>query len=231
MMDTGVDAPRVVNLVFFKIVRSVSKFWQMIGRGTRLCPNLFTPGEDKTQFLIFDYCENFEFFDEHPDGVTPNNPKSLQQQIFEGKLRVAHLISELTSKSDSEQELQADYLADLHKSIADLDKERFVVRKELRYVTLYADKNKWLNLSKADMQEIRQHLSHLQTVAQGDDELARRFDVLILNYQSALLLEGKDTSKFTSKIYQIALGLQKKDNIPQIKQALPLIKELQIENF
>ncbi len=231
MMDTGVDAPRVVNLVFFKIVRSVTKFWQMIGRGTRLCPDLFAPSEDKTHFLIFDYCENFEFFDEQPDGVTPSNPKSLQQQVFEGKLQVAHLISELEEKSEAEQEIRDNYLFDLHKTIANLDRERFVVRKELRYVNQYSDKNKWLNLSKSDLQEIRQHLSHLQTVEKEDDELARRFDVLILSYQIALLLEGRDTTKFTTRIYQIASGLQRKDNIPQIKTQLPLIKELQTESY
>ncbi|MDG4951551.1 hypothetical protein NLM59_11535, partial [Weeksellaceae bacterium KMM 9724] len=69
MMDTGVDAPRVVNLVFFKQVRSYAKFWQMIGRGTRLRPNLFGPGMDKEHFIIFDICDNFAFFNEFPDGI------------------------------------------------------------------------------------------------------------------------------------------------------------------
>ena len=77
MMDTGVDAPRVVNLVFFKLVRSASKFWQMIGGDTRLCPELFSPGEDNKEFLIFDYCQNFEFFDEHPDAANATNIRPL----------------------------------------------------------------------------------------------------------------------------------------------------------
>src|SRR5690554_5425098 len=85
MMDTGVDAPRVVNLVFFKPVKSASKFWQMIGRGTRLRPDLFGPGEHKTEFLIFDFCENFEFFDEHPDGIETRASKPVSQKIFEAK--------------------------------------------------------------------------------------------------------------------------------------------------
>lgn len=50
MLDTGIDVPEVVNLVFFKAIRSKSKFWQMIGRGTRLRPGLFGPGEDKKDF-------------------------------------------------------------------------------------------------------------------------------------------------------------------------------------
>ena len=62
MLDTGIDVPEVVNLVFFKLVRSKTKFWQMVGRGTRLCPNLFGPGKDKQNFKIFDICGNLEFF-------------------------------------------------------------------------------------------------------------------------------------------------------------------------
>jgi type I restriction enzyme R subunit len=62
MLDTGIDVPEVVNLVFFKIVRSKTKFWQMIGRGTRLRPDLFGPGRHKEHFFVFDFCQNFEFF-------------------------------------------------------------------------------------------------------------------------------------------------------------------------
>ena len=115
MMDTGVDAPRVVNLVFFKLVRSASKFWQMIGRGTRLCPDLFGPGDDKKEFLIFDYCENFEFFDEHPDGANASNQKPLLQQIFEAKLKVSQLISDLPEKTEAETEIRDKYLTELQR--------------------------------------------------------------------------------------------------------------------
>src|SRR5204863_6826290 len=62
MLDTGIDVPEVVNLVFFKLVRSKTKFWQMLGRCTRLCTDLFGPGMDKTDFRVFDYCQNLEFF-------------------------------------------------------------------------------------------------------------------------------------------------------------------------
>ena len=66
MLDTGIDVPEVVNLVFFKIVRSKTKFWQMLGRGTRLCPDLFGPGQNKEFFYVFDFCQNFEFFNQNP---------------------------------------------------------------------------------------------------------------------------------------------------------------------
>ena len=231
MMDTGVDAPRVVNLVFFKIVKSSSKFWQMIGRGTRLCPDLFAPGEDKKEFLIFDYCQNFEYFDEHPDGATANNMKPLLQQIFEAKLKVTQLITHLPDKTPDEVEIRDSYLTELHKAIINLDETRFIVRKELRYVKEFSNKSKWLNLFKGDVQEINTHLSHLQPAAKGDDELARRFDMLVLVYQIVLLTGSSDTAKYMRKIFSTAVALEKKDNIPQVAIHLPLIKELQTDHY
>ena len=231
MMDTGVDAPRVVNLVFFKMVRSRSKFWQMIGRGTRLCPNLFGPGEDKKEFMIFDYCQNFEFFDENPDGISANRTKPLLQQIFEAKLKITQLISNLIEKTPDEVQLRDSYLNELHKTIQNLDENRFVVRKELRYVKEYSNKSKWQNLSKSDIQEINTHLSYLQPAKKDDDELARRFDMLVLVYQILLLSGSGDTSKYMSKIFRTAVSLQKKDNIPQVALQLPLLKEVQTDHY
>jgi len=231
MMDTGVDAPRVVNLVFFKMVKSSSKFWQMIGRGTRLCPDLFGPGDDKKEFMIFDYCQNFEFFDEFPDGATTKNMKPLLQQIFEAKLNVSQLISDLPEKTADEVHVRDTYLDELYKTIQNLDETRFVVRKELRYVKEFSNKNKWLNLSKSDVQDINSHLSHLQPASRDDDELARRFDMLILIYQILLLSGFDNTGKYMSKIFRTAASLQKKDNIPQVSIHIPLIKEVQTDHY
>ncbi len=231
MMDTGVDAPRVVNLVFFKPVKSVSKYWQMIGRGTRLCPNLFAPGCDKKEFVIFDFCENFEFFEEHPNGFEGNASKPITQQCFEAKLRVAQLIQEFGGKTDEDLSIRTQYLNELHQIIAGLDRERFVVRKQLRYVDEYAKKKRLENLSKSDIQEIDDHLSHLQKPVKGDDELARRFDILLLNLQIMHLTGTGNAQQTIYKIAGIATALSKKDNIPQIKNALPLIKEINQEQF
>ncbi|GAA4801833.1 DEAD/DEAH box helicase family protein [Litoribaculum gwangyangense] len=231
MMDTGVDAPRVVNLVFFKLVKSASKFWQMIGRGTRLCPDLFGPNEDKKEFLIFDYCQNFEFFDEYPDGANTSNVKPLLQQIFEAKLKVTQLVADIPDKTEEQIEIRDKYLDELHASIKNLDENRFVVRKQLRYVKEHSNKSKWLNLSKSDVQEIKTHLSHLQPATKDDDELARRFDMLVLIYQILLLSESGNTGKYMSKIFRTATALQKKDNIPQVAVHMPLIKEIQTEQY
>jgi len=231
MMDTGVDAPRVVNLVFFKLVRSKSKFLQMIGRGTRTCLDLFAPGEDKTEFYIFDFCQNFEFFDQNPDGVEGNTHKSLSQKVFEAKLEVALLIREKDNPTQNEMDLSAQYIDQLHTLVDSFDQNRFVVKKELRYVTEYKNKTRWDNLSKGDVLDINTHLSHLVLPDSDDEEQARRFDVFILQYQIAILSGKSDTSAYIRKISTIANALLKKQNIPQIKQQEKLLTDLQTELF
>ena len=88
MLDTGIDIPEIVNLVFFKIVRSKTKFFQMIGRGTRLRPELFGPGEDKQFFYIFDFCENLEFFKQDAKGVEGSSQESLGTKIFRARVEL-----------------------------------------------------------------------------------------------------------------------------------------------
>jgi type I restriction enzyme R subunit len=231
MMDTGVDAPRVVNLVFFKQVKSSTKFWQMIGRGTRLCPDLFGPGQHKTGFVIFDYCQNFEFFDVNPDGIEGKLVKSLTQQVFEAKLEVALLIREQADSSDEQRALAAAYIDELHQLVAQLDRERFVVKAKLKAVVEFSDKARWQNLSKSDMLEINTDLSGLVLPAKDDDELARRFDVLILNYQLALLTGAYSTDRYINRISCIAKDLLKKQNIPAVALQAQLLNALQTEPF
>ena len=86
MLDTGIDIPEVLNLVFFKPVKSKIKFWQMIGRGTRLCKNLFGIDKHKQQFYIFDCCRNFEFFEENARGIEVQSVQSLTEKIYNLKL-------------------------------------------------------------------------------------------------------------------------------------------------
>jgi len=230
MMDTGVDAPRVVNLVFFKVVRSTAKFWQMIGRGTRLCPDLFGPGEDKKHFVIFDFCENFEFFEEFPEGYTGRALKSLSQQIFEAKLEVAVELRGLDTSNDEDDELATTYIDELNSQIASLDRERFVVRKELRLVDEYTHRSRWENISKADMADICNHLSHLPA-SSSNDEVAKRFDLIVLNLQLAILLSDRNQASLIQRIARIGQLLQKKKNIPAINQKLTTIKNVQSDEF
>lgn len=230
MMDTGVDAPRVVNLVFFKIVRSSAKFWQMIGRGTRLCPNLFGPGEDKEHFLIFDFCENFEFFEEFPEGYVGRAAKSISQQIFEAKLEIAIELRASEGGSSDDEELAKSYIDDLHKQVALLDQERFVVRKELRLVNEYTHRNRWENISKGDMADVCNHLAHLP-VASNNDEVAKRFDLIVLNLQLALLVLNRNPNPLIERIARVGRLLQKKKNIPAVAQKIETIKAVQTDEF
>lgn len=231
MMDTGVDAPRVVNLVFFKQVKSSTKFWQMIGRGTRLCPDLFGPGEHKTHFLIFDYCQNFEFFDANPEGVEGKQAKSLTQKIFEAKLELGLLIREKADSSDEQRALGEAYLKQLQQAVVSLDHERFVVKAKLRTVVEFSDASRWNNLSKLDMSEINGALSGLVLPDAEDDELARRFDVLILSYQLALMTGAYSTDRYITQINTVAGSLLKKLNIDEIANQAPLLNALQTEAF
>ena len=231
MMDTGVDAPRVVNLVFFKLVRSSTKFWQMIGRGTRLCPDLFGPGEHKTHFVIFDFCENFEFFEINKDGIEGKLVKSLTQKIFEAKLEVALLIRDSTDASDEQRELAEGYINELHTEVSGLDHNRFIVKAKLRTVVEYSDAARWQQISKGDSLDISNDLSSLVLPNPEDDEKARRLDVLILNYQLALLSGAYSTERYVNKINAIAGALLKKQNVPEVAAKVPVLKSLQTEAY
>jgi len=229
MMDTGVDAPNVLNLVFFKPVKSSAKFWQMIGRGTRLSKNLFGPGEDKKEFLIFDYCSNFEFFDEHPDGIETSAVKPLSVQLFEARLTVTELIKEKESSTKEDWELSKAYLDHLHGAVSDLDTSRYMVRPHQGYVREYSNRDRWNNLSLQDIPAIKRHLAPLIPL-ESDDEMARRFDLMILALQITLL-SGGDIGKYTTKVFTIARALEKKQSIPQVAQSLHLIKLVQKEAY
>lgn len=230
MLDTGIDAPRVVNLVFFKLVKSYVKFWQMVGRGTRLCLNLFGPNDHKTHFIIFDFCQNIEFFEANPEGVDGKQVKSLTQRIYEMKLDVIMGIRENENATSSDQELAEDYTTQLHKLVKRFDYNRFQVKMNLRHVLEYSVAERWENLSKGDVIDIKKHLAPLELPDDNEHELARRFDVLILSMQLAML-EGRGCSHFASKVSATAKALETKKNIPAVNAQLSTIKEVQSESF
>jgi len=231
MMDTGIDAPRVVNLVFFKPVKSATKFWQMIGRGTRLCPGLFGPDKDKEYFLIFDFCENFEFFQEFPEGMIPTNPRSISQLLFETKMEIALTLRSREESTDDDLQLAKTYIDELHLLIATLDHNRFVVRKVLRLVNRFTHRDKWESISKGDFAEICSHLSNLPAIADNDDEAAKRFDLIVLNLQLAILANNTKQVGLIKRIGSIGALLMKKKNIPAVNQKIETIKAIQTDEF
>ncbi len=228
MMDTGIDAPRVLNLVFFKIVRSYAKFWQMIGRGTRLCPDVFGPGKKKEHFLIFDVCGNFEFFDENTHGRESGNIKPITQQIFITRLSVARLLLETGEEED--RLLASELLDMLHASIKALDIQRFEVNMKMEYVEEFKHRKRWNHLDEDSIHKIEQHLSHLP-IPESINEKARRYDLMMLKMMQANLLLSDTEKRYQSNVLSIAEALSKRYGIPEVLRSKPLIERLRNPEF
>lgn len=228
MMDTGIDAVRVVNLVFFKSVKSYSKFWQMIGRGTRLCPDLFGVGQDKEHFLIFDTCVNFEFFEVNANGVDNAVVKPITQQIFESRVNLSRLLQE--EKTADELELANKLLDIVHNEVVKLDKNRYQVKMHLRYVDEYSDRDRWNKLDSSSIHDIETHLSELP-VPETVNEMARRFDLMMLKMQIATIMMSHTQKKYENNLVDIAEGLSKKYSIPVVNRAKNTIESIMSTDF
>lgn len=228
MLDTGIDVPEVCNLVFFKPIRSRSKFWQMIGRGTRLCKNLLGPGDDKSHFIIFDFCENFEFFGNKPEGLKDGKSKSISQRLFELRLKLVHQLqkSEERDLNQHGDEIQK-YLV---KQVEDLNEESFLVRQHWRVVEKYKDPHCWNSLNELDVKELFDHIGPLVN-EYGEDELAKRFDLVCYNLQSEILSKGTVSDYHIGNVKEIAAKLSKKGSIPAVAEKMDLIKLLQTSRY
>jgi type I restriction enzyme, R subunit len=228
MLDTGIDVPEVCNLVFFKPVRSSVKYWQMIGRGTRLCKDLFAVGEDKTAFVIFDFCENFEFFSATPKGILGANGKSLSQRLFELRLRLAFVL--LSSDEAELQEYGQSIIDQLVQQTQALNTDSFIVRQHWEVVEKYRDANAWNALIDLDIKALHLHIAPLM-METGQDELAKRFDALMLDLQLSVLNGEKKQATLIQKVMATAGKLSKKASIPSVAQKMDTIKEVQQKIF
>jgi len=228
MLDTGIDVPEVANLVFFKIVRSSSKYWQMIGRGTRLCKDLFGYGEDKKEFIIFDFCDNFEFFSNKPEGIEAKSSKSLSQRLFEIRLRLAFVL--LHEQESELKDYGQSIIEGLIKQTQALNGESFVVRQHWEVVEKYRDPNAWNALNDLDMKQLFDHIGPLMTET-DQDEMAKRFDVLMLDIQLNILNGTAKQVQQISHVVYLAGKLSKKGSIPSVAQKMGLIREVQQKIF
>lgn len=228
MLDTGIDVPEVCNLVFFKPVRSSSKYWQMIGRGTRLCTDLFAPDEHKKEFIIFDFCENFEFFNANPQGVETGNGKSLSQRLFELRLRMAVLL--LAEETDELKDYGQSLIDHLIGQTKALNTAKFVVRQHWEVVEKYQDRNQWNALSDLDVKEIFDHIAKL-VVETDQDEKAKRFDVLMLELQLNVLIGAKRQAELIQKVVSTVALLSKKSSIPLVSNKMETILAVQKKSF
>jgi type I restriction enzyme R subunit len=228
MLDTGIDVPEVANLVFFKPVRSSVKFWQMIGRGTRLCKDLFGFGIDKKEFMIFDFCENFEFFNNKPKGIEGTSGKSLSQRLFELRLRLSFV---LQNQDETElKEYGSALLQCLILQTQSLNTDSFIVRQQWRVVEKYKDPNAWNALTDLDIKELFDHIAPLMTET-DQDEMAKRFDALMLDIQLSVLNGEKKQAGQIQKVIATAGKLSKKASIPSVAKKMDFIQDAQSKTF
>lgn len=238
MLDTGIDVPEAVNLLFFKVVRSKTKFWQMVGRGTRLCPDLFGPGDDKKFFYIFDYCQNLEFFSQDIDGTSGSMTESLSTRLFKARLE---MIGELDNKLASdgqhaaqpvaaygeqldEPKLRTELATFMCQTVAAMNVDNFVVRPQRKFVEKYGKADSWKKVATGDLNDLAQKLAGLPTELQDDDEEAKRFDLMILRTQLAILQAKPDFASMRERIQAIASALEGQEAIPAIKAQMVLIQ-------
>ncbi|MEQ4302663.1 DEAD/DEAH box helicase family protein [Plantactinospora sp. B6F1] len=242
MLDTGIDVPEVVNLVFFKIVRSKTKFWQMLGRGTRLRPDLFAPGVDKKDFLVFDFCGNFEFFGQNPTTTEGSVSPTLTERIFKAKVElVSQLDQRLTTDggpaddtdgTHSEAGLRRDLARDLHRRVRAMRLDNIVVRPHRRTVEYFFDFANWQTLSGEAAERLTHELAGLPSEVKDDGEEAKRFDLIILRLQHAVITGyGRHFAKLRANVQEIASALLEQTTIPAIRAEVRLLDEVATDEW
>lgn len=222
MLDTGIDIPEVLNLVFFKKVMSRAKFWQMIGRGTRLCPMLMD-GEDKTKFYIFDFCGNFEFFRLNK-GKAAVNTMALQGAVFSLKFDIAYKLQALEYQTDHLTAYRDALVKQMSAKVQELERGSFAVKQHLKYVDLYAAEEGYQCLNYADTLLIREEVAPL---IQPDQEEASavRFDALMYGIELAYLA-GKPHGRARGDLMKRVRGIADVANIPEIQAQRELIQKI-----
>src|SRR5579883_1424549 len=256
MLDTGIDVPEILNLVFFKPVRSKTKFWQMIGRGTRLCPDLLGPGRHKEVFYIFDWCRNFEFFNQHPQVVQGSAADSLSKRLFAARVALVSEIDrdprgtkppgndephtpvltagEVGSPADHAarlDELRSDIADGLRGEVAGMSLDNFLVRPKRRYVEKYAAAAAWTRIDADAQHELVEHVAGLPSSVVDDDTAAKQFDLLVLRAELALLRVDPALSGFKARITETASLLELLANIPMVAAEMELILEVQTDEY
>ena len=247
MLDTGIDVPEILNLVFFKRVYSKIKFWQMIGRGTRVCPNLnvMTPRKDyftgssgdpagtdeiqyctdKQGFYIFDFCDVFEFFGAHPDGKKASSAKNLTQKIFDCKTQMVKELQGLEhQENDDHKKYYLKYRSELHNAVKNLNRNLINVRTNLKAVDKYSADETWQNLSDYNVKEIELLISPLID-PDSLNEVAAYFDLWIFNMELTEIIGEKDYSKSINNVVAICNMLLSITTVPVIAARKDKLKE------
>ena len=232
MLDTGIDIPEIVNLVFFKIVRSKTKFFQMIGRGTRLREDLFGPGINKEFFFIFDYCGNLEFFNQDVKGVEGSAQESLSTKIFKARVELLEKFRHTGAvKDEAIGELDDEIAAKLREQIQAMNTDNFVVRPHRKEVEKFREPATWEELGPDEFEELDFVLAGLPNELDPEDETAKRFDLLMLKLQLAVLTKDESFIKLRDNVKEIASRLEEKRTIPMVNEQMELILDLQQDEY
>ena len=231
MLDTGIDVPDILNLVFFKPVHSKIKFWQMIGRGTRLSEGIFDDGTDKQCFYIFDWCGNFEFFGKNPKGYDPVNSISLTERLFGLRVDLAIALQHQKFQSDEVAKGIHDETKDiLMKQVKSLNDFHISVREHWEIVDKYRKADSWVYLSNTDGIELKETISPL--LVKGTANMgATKFDILLLTIELSMVDENVPGEKAKIMVEEIGLRLQEKASIPVVSEKMGLIKEVSVHSF
>ena len=226
MLDTGIDVPDVLNLVFFKIVKSKIKFMQMIGRGTRLSKDVFGPGHDKEFFYIFDWCRNFEYFDKNPDGNKAKTVPSLTEKIFSLRARIAFQLQHQKWQEDEfAKQLHDDTKTVLKEQVAALSDSHISVRERWEQVSHFKSDENWVYISEVDVNTLSNEIAPLLP-KNTLDESAKKFDVLTMLIELSLLDGETNCVKAVQNVQTIAEKLQEKATLPQVQAKMTTIKEV-----
>ncbi len=228
MLDTGIDVPEVVNLVFFKIVRSKTKFWQMVGRGTRLCVNLFGPGEDKQQFVIFDFCQNLEFFHENPNVMDGATAKPISERLFISRV---DLIDALADSREDHGNLIKATKTRLHEEVLGMPIDNFIVRAKRRSVERFQDKANWDTLDMEARLALMEDVAGLPTAHDDGALPAKQFDLLMISAQLELMKQEGGFGRLQLRITKFASALEELSNVPLVAKEMELILEIQTDAF
>lgn len=222
MLDTGIDIPEILNLVFFKKVMSKAKFWQMIGRGTRLCPGLLD-GEDKEKFYIFDFCGNFEFFRMNKGKATANM-LALQGAIFKLKAQIAFKLQDLAYQTKDLIAFRKTLVEDMVRKVRELNRDNFAVRQHLKYVELYSNTDNYVSLTYENTLTMGEEMAPL-IIPDKDEPKAVRFDALLYGIELAYLA-GKPYSKARSDLTKKINAVAGVANIPEIMAQADFLNKL-----
>ncbi len=237
MLDTGIDVPEVANLVFFKPVRSRVKWSQMLGRGTRLCPDLFGPGQDKKEFYVFDFCGNYEFFNENPDISEPTPAKTLAKRLFTHRVELLENTAPLARLQNTETPAYVairDELANgLREEVAAMNVNNVIVRPQRQLVEKWREPKPWDEIKGSDKRELKDHLAGLPAELPTEDEEARQFDLLMYRLELATIRKEARFAKLSKRVRDIARLLLSTSarNVPMVAAQLPLLEEMDSDEW